>query len=258
MMKYLKCLVVSLCMMCTLLLFDHVRAQGLDKYTHEMFFERVSKESFVNKYIDKLTKMDPLLFVEKDNLVSAYYEVILESKETIQSSIDEDLQLTVTHQINSLLVVSLDKEHDTINGVVFDYSMLEQTGNVIIKNIVNGEEEHILGSELNNTLDETWENMSLAKSSMIVEIENDFQMSRNERALHCNWWMCTKYDEGGGYISGDCDWVDSICNIALLSDKIPKESVIVCEGAKLILCYVPHFKHCVSGYWETRFCPQRF
>ncbi|HEM4029320.1 TPA: hypothetical protein U1V77_000241 [Streptococcus suis] len=185
------------------------------------------------------------------------YSVDTPYSEEIPSRISgRDITMNLSVSISSLLLIGFDVQTNTIETILVDYSLLEREGTVTIINLDTNASVKLAAEEISPELVELWEEMSFNKSSLVIETEEEIRAQMRERSVGrpCMYWVCTKHKEGGGKWHDGCSQLGSfLCQ--LVGKKLSYVGNIVCSGAVLVGCYIPSYRVCMDGYWETRFCP---
>lgn len=229
-----------------------------DYITKNEFIKKVelddSFKEFKNVLVSKNARILNELTDDKNNTVGyiAQYEIYIEKKEKINIPLysKEKPFIEIKTKTTSTITFLYNFSEGIIEAFLTDYSNLEN--------------EKISLTDLKRCKTETFsitKKDSLYKHSLKLKelknnILNDATQQLRDYRSKCAWWTCTEYSTVGGYIHESCEkYLGWACDGLSASGKLKIFGWAVCKAGSLIACYVPKTKHCVSGYWETKFCP---
>lgn len=233
--------------------------------TNNEFLQLVYSNPFYSEYEDRIISDENIEIREtisdegERSGLMLQYEVELETEEIIDlENTDEKIVFQTT--VTSLLSFIYDDTDELLSAILVDYSKIETDDIIIVKNLTLDEQEIIsLNDVQNDELVEVSEEISELKSELIEEAnlkanEGDLESLIQPTAINCLWWQCTAYETGGGYQYPSCSSYLGI-GCTLLGIKLTKWGTAICQAGVLIACYVPSYKACINGYWETKYCP---
>lgn len=232
----------------------------------EDFLNLVKSDSFYAQYQSRmLNQNEPYILKEttdENGIRTGYmaqYEVEIDNSEVIPiESLSESLLIKTT--VTSLLTFLYDDETKELTAILVDYSKIGTEKNIYVKDLTYSEEEVIpIDFFENQELEMVSEELDEIKMDLVEKASQsgDEQQSLSliePQAINCLWWVCTGYISGGGTWDTNCvTFLGTACSA--IDRYIPKWGSAVCRAGVLIACYVPKYKVCSQGYWETKFCP---
>lgn len=233
--------------------------------TNDEFLQLVYSNSFYSEYEDRIISDDNMEIREtiseegERSGLMLQYEVELETEEVIDLETTDD-KIVIQTTVTSLLSFIYDDTDEELSAILVDYSNIETDDIIVVKNLTLNEQEIVYLNEVeNDELVGVSEEISELKSELIEEAnlkvnEGGLESLIQPAAINCLWWQCTVYETGGGYPSPGCSGFLGI-GCTLLGSKITKWGTAICQAGVLIACYVPSYKVCINGYWETKYCP---
>lgn len=269
-MKKLKNILFSICLIVNLLVIN-IGHSGFIFFEKVMANEFIDKNDFSKKVIDSeiykdfenvLVSKKPKILNdikdESDNTIGyiAQYEIQINKKDklSIESedhASDESAVIDIKTETSSTLTFLYSFSVGEMEVFMVDYSNLENNKISLIDLKSCKLETFDISS--NSILFEQAEKLRQLKSTIINDAKKQLKANYHSK---CAWWTCTKYETVGGYTSESCEkYLGWACDGAAVAKKIKFWGWAACKVGTLVACYVPKTKHCVSGYWETRFCP---
>lgn len=239
--------------------------------------------NFINANENKekhLAKKDFLEKIKKDEHFKEYENVMLSKNPKILNAIKDDKSNTIGYiaqyeiYIEKLKKIPLDYKNKpiieiktkTTSTLTFLYKFVDSSIDAIITDYSDLENEKITLIDLKKCNIETFnikkEGALYKEALKLQNLKKDIIKDATDKLLladyrsKCVWWMCTSYETVGGYIHESCEkYLGWACDGLSASGKLKLFGWAVCKAGSLIACYVPETKHCVSGYFETKFCP---
>lgn len=231
--------------------------------TSDEFLQLVYSNSVYSEYEDKIVSDENMEIRETINEdgersgLMLQYEVELETEEIIDLETTDD-KIVIQTTVTSLLSFIYDDADEMLSAILVDYSNIETEGLILVKNLTLNEQEIIYLDEVQNEeLVGVANEISALKSELAEEanqkaIEDDLESLIQPTAINCLWWQCTAYETGGGYGAPGCS---EFLGIACTLLTVTKWGSAICQAGVLIACYVPSYKVCINGYWQTKYCP---
>lgn len=214
--------------------FENVLVSKKPKILNDMKDENDNSIGYITQYE---------IYVNKNDKIDINDDVYSDSKEIPFINIKTETTSTLTFLYNF--------SEKKIEVFMIDYSNLENN-KINLIDLKNCKQE-IFDISKNSILFKHAEELRELKNSIVNDAKKQVQL--NVRS-NCNWWVCKKYETVGGYNSESCEkYLGWACDGAAVAKKISFWGWAACKVGTLVACYVPKTKHCVSGYWETRFCP---
>ncbi|WP_289356657.1 hypothetical protein [Paenibacillus sp. S-12] len=147
-------------------------------------------------------------------------------------------------QLASLLTFTYDVKKKQVDTLIIDYSKSYSDGKIYVR-------DHAGDIQASYQVNEN-ENLRSYLTSLTDKAEKLKKSYDSDVTLvdrYC--WTCTRYEEYGDTYEGTC--AAMVGGACVFADKIPFGRII-CAGATVIGCYVPPYKICAEGRWNTR-CP---
>lgn len=201
--------------------------------------EKFRSSDIFKKYEQDLTSQIPIENVEivdENGVVIGWnikYEIYKENSE----------EKGFSEKVTSLLTYLYEKETNEEHFYLLDYSKISTSNNVELVNLRTNEVEETY--EINGKVESLANDINKKKDDLTDITEAP------AASYFCKWWVCTQTETGGGYWNDPCMIIGSaLCTLAK-----PTVLNLTCQGANAIGCYVPKYKVCINGYWETKYCP---
>ena len=201
----------------------------------EEFLQMVRSDLNYVKYKNNLLSVEPKLVNDLRDENNKPYGYIA------QFEFEYGYEVKNTIQLASLLTFTYDSNKQEVETFIIDYSNSYSDGNVYLRDHA----ESILHSYAVNENLKKYFSAITNEAQALQELNSDTILSDT----YC--WQCTKYEDRGDNYDGKCAaMVGTAC---IFADKVPYGKLI-CAGATIIGCYVPPYKICVEGRWNSR-CP---
>lgn len=204
----------------------------------EEFLQMVTIDNNYVKYKNDLIKSEPKLvnyLRDENNNVYGYIA-------QFEFEYGYDVQETI--QLASLLTFTYDVKKKQVDTLIIDYSKSYLDGKIYVR-------DHAGDIQASYQVNEN-ENLRSYLTSLTDKAEKLKKSYDSDVTLvdrYC--WTCTRYEEYGDTYEGTC--AAMVGGACVFADKIPFGRII-CAGATVIGCYVPPYKICAEGRWNTR-CP---
>ncbi|WP_240463627.1 hypothetical protein [Paenibacillus apiarius] len=204
----------------------------------EQFLQMVRSDFNYVKYKKQLLNVEPKLVNDLRDENNKPYGYIA------QFEFEYGNEAKNTIQFASLLAFAYDENKQEVETFIIDYSNSYPDGKIYVRDHT----ESILHSyAINENLKKYFSDIT-KEAQVLQELNSDSDNILSN--TYC--WQCTKYEDRGDNYDGKCGaLVGTAC---LFADKIPIYGKLICAGATIIGCYVPPYKICVEGRWNSR-CP---
>lgn len=217
---------------------DSFATESNELPSKEEFLQMVTNDGNYVKYKQNLIKSEPKLvnYLRDENnnpygyIAQFEFEYGYKEKEMIQ--------------LASLLTFTYDVKKKQIETLIIDYSKSYSDGEIYVRDYAGNIQTSYqvdANKNLKNYL------ASLTEKTEALKKSND----NNSTLVDTYCWTCTEYEEYGGTYEGMCQTI--VGTACYWGDKVPYGRLI-CAGAFVIGCYVPPYKLCAEGRWNTR-CP---
>lgn len=239
-----------------------------DDLAKSLFLSEVESHSIFKEYESQMLSTDPYILndlldenEQKKGYLAQYEVELVSDQQTIENTEEGEIYLETT--ITSLLTFLYNEEENVMEVLLIDYSYIELEENIYLRDLTSNTVDVISVSETQNeelaeTVNEieTNQQKTMAQASQEIAAGNipDGSEEMNPRYRPgCSYWICQQYISGGGDYSSKCTVLaGTACAFVGYFTKVGS---LICHGATVIGCYVPKYKVCARGYWETKNCP---
>lgn len=243
-MFLLSCVALFLCVETSTIYADDTTEPSDDSIT--TLVESSPEFSKAKDLLDANEK--PEIEYDSTNKVWKYSYSITDSKKDSFKP-DDTKQIDYEEEVTNKLIFLTNGE--VVETLKVDYSDFLSEGKVKVDNYYTGQSHTVEINENNySELNKYRKEINEEKEKLFEKISQTDPQPAAHSGSSCAWWVCTKIEKGGGNWNGTCTFFGSaICGVA------SKFTYLVCQGGVAIGCYVPKYKICVDGYWETKHCP---